>query len=323
MKPIENIAIHDANMAGTPGIVCLANESLTSAANYQEGITSYIQGVMGTDLASLQNALDFFAPPVETGRLFEYHTLADGLAFLADQNDARAPGADFRRVETKGGKEIGKTTNRGLSYTIDRDAVPVGPNTVNNTAAWLMGILLRNDVLRAIGVVDGAATNQAKTWNAAANPDGDLRAAQTLSLTDRGMAPNRIAFGLTAWNTRASSYESSTKAGALMLAERSPDEVATKLGIAAALLSDVIYKTKKSGAKALAMSNIVYMFYGDAVAHEMDASNVKRFWSSCDGGAEWAVYVDESNPKRITVTVEHYSTIACTDTTGIRKLTIS
>ncbi len=324
MKKTDNVMIHSADMRGVPGkIVSLANESMLDASHYRDAVTSYIQGVMGSDLAPLQAALDYLAPGVQTGRIFEYKALGTGLAFLADQDDARAPGSNFRRVETKGSTQINKTINRGLSYTIDRDAVPVGPNTVNNTAAWLMAILFRNDLLRAIAVLDAAATNQAKTWNAASNPDGDLRAARLLSLTDRGMAPNRMAVGLGAWDTRSAAYEASTKAGALNLSERTAEQVAQKLGIASAMVSDLIYKTKGTGDKALAMSNIIYMFYADAVAHEMDSSNVKRFWSACDGGEEWAVYVDESKPKFIEVVVEHYSTIACTDTTGIRKLTIS
>lgn len=323
MKSYQNVQVHPASRAGTPGLVCVPNESMLTGSNYQEPIVGYIQGVMGTDLAGLRDLLNYMAPGVETARIFQYQALAEGLAFLADQDDERAPGAEFRRVETKGGMQTDKTRNRGLSYRIDRDAVPVGPNTVNNTAAWLMAILLRNDVLRAISVVDAASTNAAKTWNASANPDGDLRDARALSHTARGMAPNRMAIGLTAWDTRAAAYEASTKAGALTLAERSPKDVANKLGIASAMISDMIYKTKKTGSHTMAMSNIIYMFYADAVAHEMDASNTKRFWSRCNGGEEWAVYTNENDPKFIDVVVEHYSTIAATDTTGIRKLTIS
>ena len=323
MKDYMNVQVHPATMAGTPGLVCVPNESMLSGSNYQEAIVGYIAGVMGTDLSGLRDLINYLAPGVETARIFQYQALADGLAFLADQNDERAPGAEFRRIETKGSMQTDKTRNRGLSYRIDRDAVPIGPNTVNNTAAWLMAILLRNDALRAISVLDAAATNQAKTWDGSANPDGDLRASRALSHTARGLSPNRLAIGLSAWDTRAAAYEASSKAGALMLAERTPKEVANKIGIASAMISDMIYKVKKTGSNTMAMANIIYMFYADMVAHEMDASNVKRFWSRCNGGEEYAVYTNESDPKFIDVVVEHYSTIAVTDTTGIRKLTIS
>jgi hypothetical protein len=65
------------------------------------------------------------------------------------------------------------------------------------------------------------------------------------------------------------------------------------------------------------------MYYRDEVASKEDGSNLKRFWSPCDGGEEFRVYVDESQAKTIDITVEQYSLITAVDTGGIRQFTIS
>jgi hypothetical protein len=310
-----------ASAAGESGVLALANETRMEAANYSEGVTNFVLGVMGTDLAPLQAELDLIAPPVRTGRRFEYKKAASGLSFLADLEDERAIGAKFRRLEASGTSVYSKTANRGLSYTLDRDEMVDG--SIEQTAKWLAAILLRNDLRRALAVLIAANANTGKTWNSSANPDGDLRAALITVLESRGIMPNKLIFGVSAWSKRAAAYEAMTANGALVLAGYTPDQLAAKLGVDKVHVSKTVYKPTEKGTKAGLMSSFVFGTYTDDVVSKEDASNVKRFWTPCDGGEMVRVYVDESAAKTVEVIVEHYSTVALTDSTGVFQLTIS
>jgi len=310
-----------ASAAGSAGVLALANENRLEAANYSEGVSNFILGVLGTDLAALQAELDLLAPPVRTSRRFEYKKAAEGLSFLADLEDERAIGAEFRRVDSSGTSVNSKTANRGLSYTLDRDEMVEG--SIEQTAKWLTAILLRNDLRRAIAVMVAANANTGKTWNSSANPDGDVRTELLAALTARGIMPNRLIFGVTAWAKRAAAYEASAAQGALILAGYTPDQLAGKLGVDKVHVSKTVYKGSEKGTKTGLMSSYVFAIFADDVVSKEDASNVKRFWTPCEGGQMIRVYVDESKAKTVEVIVEHYSTVALTDSTGVRQLTIS
>lgn len=318
MKALE-FPIANANEAGTSGVLALANESRLEGSTYSEGVSNFVLGVLGTDLAPLQAELNLMAPPVRTARRFEYMTAPAGLSFLADQNDERAIGAEFRRVDGRGATVSAKTANRGLSFTLDRDEMVDG--SLEQTAKWLTAILLRNDLLRCNTVLAAAATNTNVSFTASTDPDGLLETGLLAAHAARGLYPNVIVSGLTAWAYRKAAYRASTKAGSLALAGMTPMDVAAVLGVDKFHLSKTVYKTSGSGAKASFISNLMYAYYTDDVVSKDDASNIKRFWTPCDGGEEFRVYVDDSKAKTVEVIVEQYSTIAATDTTGIRKFT--
>jgi len=316
-------AIAPVGSAGSAGVLALANENRMEAANYSEGVTNFVLGVLGTDLASLQAELDFIAPPVRTARRFEYKTSPTGLSFLADQEDERAIGAEFRRLEAKGASVNSKTANRGLSYTLDRDEMVEG--SIEQTAKWLTAILLRNDLRRAVSVLAAAATaNSAVTtpsFTSATDPDGLVETDLLAAHTARGLYPNRMLYGITAWAYRKAAYRASTNAGALSLAGMTPDDVAGVLGVDKLVVSKQVYKTTQKGSKTALVGAYIFGFYVDDVVSKEDASNIKRFWTPCEGGQQFRVYVDESKAKTVEVIVEQYSTIAATDSTGIRQLT--
>jgi len=310
-----------ANEAGVSGVLALANESRLEGSTYSEGVSNFILGVLGSDLAPLQAELNLMAPAVRTARRFEYMTAPAGLSFLADQDDERAIGADFRKIDARGATVNAKTANRGLSYTLDRDEMVDG--STEQTAKWLTAILLRNDLLRVSAVLSAASTNTNVTFSSSTDPDGLVETGLLAAHGARGLYPNIAVYGLTAWSLRKSAYRASSKAGALALAGMTPADVAAVLGIDKLHQSKTVYKTSKSGSKASFLSNLIYAYYTDDVVSKDDASNVKRFWTPCDGGEEFRVYVDDTKAKTVEVIVEQYSTIAATDSTGIRKFTVS
>ncbi|QBG47828.1 hypothetical protein EGM51_10650 [Verrucomicrobia bacterium S94] len=320
MKSLEH-AVAPASQAGQSGVLALANENRLEGSTYSEAVTEFVVGVLGSDLMPLQTELDMLAPPVRTARRFEYMTSPAGLSFLADQDDERAIGADFRKLDARGTTVSAKTANRGLSYTLDRDEMVDG--SLEQTAKWLTAILLRNDLLRVNAVLAAAATNTNVTFSSSTDPDGLIETGLLAAHGARGIYPNIVVSGMTAWAYRKAAYRASTKAGSLSLAAMTPSDVAGVLGVDKFHVSKTVTKPTKSGSKTAFMSNLIYAYYTDDVVSKDDASNIKRFWTPCDGGEQFRVYVDDSKAKTVEVVVEQYSTIAATDTTGIRKFTVS
>jgi hypothetical protein len=312
----------DAGVGPNPhGMVCAANENRFEGSHYNEPATNFLVGVLGAELQPLRDELNALAPAVRVGRRFEYKKNKKDIAFMADMDDARAIGASFAKIEDKRESVDAKTTNRGLTMTLDRDEMLDGD--IEQTAQLLTAILLRNDIRRAVATLNAAATNADKTWNADALPDGDIANDLNTALIARGVMPNTVVAGSTAWLYRRSAYESSDKAGALLLANRTPAEVATALGVDKVHVSKTVYRDTKGGTKASLLANYVFMYYIDEIVSKEDGSNLKRFYTPCDGGEEFRVYVDETQAKTVTVTVEQYSLITAVDSGGIRKFTVA
>lgn len=303
------------------GMVCAANEDRFTASTFSEEVANFIVGVAGAELEPLRRERDILMPPVRSARRSEFKKSKGGLAFLADLDDTRAIGADFNKVGEGRETEQFRVPNRGLTITIDRDDYYEGIE--NDYALYLTAILYRNDIRRGLGLLDAAASNTAVVWNAAGNPNKDMRTMLNDILTERGLFANTVIAGHSAWAMRSDAYEASDKAGALLLANRTPDELAATLGVDTLHISKSVFKSAKGGAKAQMVSNRVFAYFRDIVANKDDASNIKRFYCDCQGGGEIGVYVDDSRAKTIDITVEQYSLPAVTDATGIEKLTTS
>jgi len=315
---LDSANIRPASEAGAAGVLALANENRFAASHYSEPLTEFVLGVLGTDLAPLQAELDLIAPPVRTPRRFEYKKSPAAMSFLADNDDERAIGASFRVVEAKGESVNAKTANRGLVYTIDNDEMVDGYDT--QVAKWLTAILLRNSKRRAIALIDASATNTNVSFTASTDPDALIETGLLAAHAARGLYPNQVLCGLTAWSYRKNAYRSSTKAGALQLGSMTPQEVAEALAVDRFVVSKDVYKTSGAGSKSQFLANLIYAYFVDQVASKEDASNVKRFYTPCEGGQMIRVYT-EVKAKTTEIMVEHYSTEAVVDSTGIRKFT--
>lgn len=302
------------------GMVCAANESRFVQSNYSEGITNFIVGLSGTELAPLIAERDLLAPPVRVGRRFEFKKSKGGLAFMADQDDIRAIGSSFTKVSDKRESVNSKTVNRGLTMTLDRDDMFEGDE--EQAARTLSAILLRNDIRRIHALLLANDTNTAKVWGASADPDGDMLSELNTILTARGVAGNTVVYGSAAWILRRASYVKNTAAGTVPMATLTPDQVALALAVDKVHLSKTVYKTSKTGTKAQIFANMVFAYYADPIASKDDASNLKRFYSPCRDGSDMAVYIKEED-KTVDVTVEQYTAPAVTDSSGIRSLTVT
>lgn len=305
------------------GQIALANEARFNAAYYSEEVTNYVVG--WKDPNNIQDTLDFLFPPVMVGRRFEYKLLDNNEFLLSESDDVRAIGADFKRVEYKGSSQNEKTVNKGLTIRIDKDdAITKQPGWENTIAARLKQRLLRNDLRRGITAVGDAATNVAKTWDASAgkDPDQDILDQLILGADASGLRSNRILFGETAWTKRLLSHRAQTSAGGYSSAGLTVEELKGLLMVSDIKLSRERYQNA-AATKAKIVPDIVLMFFGENGVGPEDPSNTKRFWSPCEDGGEWRVYVEPVGSKFIDITVEHYSNLIVTATAGLRKLTIS
>lgn len=294
-----------------------APESRFNSAHFSEALTAFSSGYK--DPENLKDLLEFIAPAVPVGRRFEFKKAKNAEAFLSENDDVRSIGASFKRIEYSGETVYSKTHNKGLSIRIDHDEI-VGDDWQERYVQLLTQRLLRNELLRAISILDSAASPITQKWSKNSNPDGDLRNAIRAAADKSGIRPNRILFGEAAWDIRATAYETKENASALRSADLSPEEVAKKLLADSAKVLRARYQSSKDS-KSQILDNAVYAYFAQSDITKDEPSNLKRFITPTTEGM-FRVYLEE-HPKFTDITVEHYSNIVVTSQLGIQKLQIT
>lgn len=306
----------DANLRS--GLICAANDRV-SDSQFSEALTNFAAGVRSE---AYQNLLDYIAPAVRSPRRFEFRKGGKG-EFLADADDVRAVGGDFKRLEVRGEIVYEKTLNKGLTIRIDRDEMYDGIE--EEKTQMLVRRLIRNECVRAVAMlVAVSGTPDAKSWatgSTKTQPDSDLRELITAVGDEVMLDANRLLIGAGAWSTRLSVYESSNAPYAGVAANFGAQQLADKLGI------DSVYKSRerlelKSGKTRAVNNAYAIAFIGMDGATDLDPSTLKRFWSPCDGGEMFRIYRDEK-PKHVDITVEHYSKIANTVAGAAKAISVS
>lgn len=303
-----------------PGVICAANEARFTATNYSEALTQYTVG--WRDPENLDALLDSIAPSVPVSRRFEFKKATNAEAFLSETDDVRAIGSNFKRVEYKGESVNEKTLNKGLTIRLDKDDM-LDDMEEERSIGRLMGRLSRNEVRRALTLINAGATNAAKVWSASTNPDKDLRDALTAATDVSGVRPNVLLFSESAWDLRMDAYEAAanTSSYAGRAAAMTLQDLARKLMVDRIEVVKARYQSTAS-AKALVQTTLTVLGYlAIQGAGKDDASNVKRFVTPV--GTRYRVFRQESD-KFIDLSVEHYSNIVITSSgASIRKLTVS
>ena len=303
-----------------------ANESRYIESTFSEPLTAFAVGYQ--DPGQLQELLDFISPPVVTTRRFEYLKWTNAEEFQAETNneDIRAIGADFKRVEYTSGKATGGVFNKGLTLRYDMDNAEDIPNYDQIVTARLMRRLLRAEALRAYTALSGAAVATTPLiWNATAGLDPDQNIADlVVSFGDSmGLNPTRVLYGLGAWQARRKAHRAQNTAGGFASSEDTIDEVATAVGVDEGFISRERYSTS-STAKSKIIPDSVIVFLANANQSPEDASNVKRFIANTQGGTPFRTYSQVSaNGKFKSITVEHYSNILVTAPLGVQLATIT
>ncbi len=302
------------------GRMYVANESRLTESTYNQPATDYLVGWAGRE--DLEATLESIAPTVEVGRRFEYKKSKDTESILSETDDVRAVGADFKRVEYAGDTVNAKTLNKGLTIRLDRDNYPPGDNAVERTAARLLRRIYRNELRRATTALLALDSGTGKTWTTTQDPDMDVINAVDAAGDGSGLDPNVVVFGQGAWLKRQACLRVQDKAGHVVSAGLTRDQVANLYGVERVEVIRTRYKTKKGGANSKALADYVVVCSLQTDPGTEDPSNIKRFVTPTDMGSRYAVYVEE-HPKFVDVTVELYSLIASPTSSGAKQLTIS
>lgn len=303
-----------------PGVIYAANEARFTASNYNEPLTQYTVG--WRDPENLDALLDSIAPSVPVGRRFEFKKATNAEAFLSETDDVRAIGANFKRVEYTGESVNEKTLNKGLTIRLDKDDM-LDDMEEERAVGRLMQRLSRNELRRALALIDAGATNAAKVWSSATNPDKDLRDLCTTAANVSGIRPNVLVFAESAWDLRLDAYEAAanTSSYAGRAAAMTPQDLARKTMVDRIEIVKARYQSTAS-AKGLVQTTLTVLGYiALQGAGKDDPSNVKRFITPA--GTRYRVFRKESD-KFIDLSVEHYSNIVITSSgASICKLTVS
>lgn len=295
-----------------------AHESRFSAAHYSEALTAFSTGYK--DPENLCDLLEFIAPSIPVGRRFEFKRANNSEAFLSESDDVRAIGASFKCVEYTGDTINERTFNKGLSIRIDHDEI-VNDDWQERYVQLLIQRLYRNELRRAILVLDKASQTEFQTWNGKSNPDADLRKALLHAANSSGIRPNRLLFGELAWDTRASAYESKESISSIRSADMSPSDLAKKLLVDEIKIIRARYQSNHQS-KSQIVADSIYAYFAQNTITKDEPSNLKRFVTPVDGGGTFRVYIEE-DVKFSSISVEHYSNIVVTSSMGIQKITLS
>lgn len=323
-----NIALSNDWGAMPAGTLCLPNDSLLRETEMIEELTTFAasyDSMVGNGLARLR---DFLAPPrPATSRIFRLTSFNENEPWeRVDYNRVkRGILAEFAEVRQRvASKSDLQAPNRGLSVILDRDELKDKPEWQQVHTKWLIDLLNRASVLEAVDIYTAAAVADATTWDAAAQPDIEVRT-RLLTLADTtGFYPQNVAYGDKAHLKRQTSYEAQLTAGSLARAGQFTEaEIATALGVSNVLINAERYQNTSTTKQEIIGQNVL-IFTAIKDAGPYDPSNlVRHVVSGAYGGGDYAVYVTELGVKKIALTVENYEFIHTQHTTGIMKLAIN
>lgn len=310
------------------GSVTAMNSSQDYGRSIAQELAGYLAGLPSDDEESL---LDLLCPSIEGAPFFQY-AKSDDEMFLteADDSDIRAVGATFKRVQYKGTTVTDATQQKGLTMRVDHRTLPTvrgkrKDGWENRFAAALKNRLVRAELIRFLSLLDAAATNTAKVWSAATNPDGDLRAMVQATRTAKGMKPTHLLLGSAAQQLRQDAYEAPARANHAMAnhAGYTMEELARYAGAGQVIIEDGVTQVKKGAAKVDRLGLAAYTYSAAPGVILDDPSNFKRVWSPTEfSGAKWAVAV-QPNTVFTDITVFHESKIIAPITAGIIKNTVA
>lgn len=313
--------VQDDGHSLAPGIIAAANSSRFEAENFNQEAQDYAVGYFEEN--DLLEIIRGIAPSVPVSRRFSFRKGVNSEFFLSEDDDIRAIGADFKRVEYSGTEQESKLQNKGLAIVIDHDEEGNNERTRNMKIRMLITRLLRNDLRRLVALLEAIKANTNRVWNPAAdpllNPFQHLRADVQSSQDAMGIYPTRQVWGRTAWNMLQDLVEAHD--GAIGKMDVTPENVAAKLGLDDIIIVDPVYTTPGGAGKNKILGNGVFTYYSQQDADIADPSCLKRFVDS-ELGDSVRVYIEEK-AKFTVISVEHYNRQLAPNPIGIRKSTTS
>ena len=322
----SNIA--SGNVQNTHGTVCLANDSLLRQGEYIEELTTFAisyDGKVGNKLTRLRDRL---APPrPSNSRIVRLTTYDESEPFQTVPYNSVKRGilSDFLQLKQRiASKSDLQVPNRGLTVLLDRDQLKDKPEWQQTHTKWLMDLMIRATVLEAVSLLQTAAVVANTTWDAASNPDMEIKNDIISLANTTGFYPNQVIYGDLAALKRQNAYESQLTAGALARAAQfSEEQIAVALGVDNVLINAERYVPTSGVGKTEIIGSNAYLFTADEES-PMDASNlVRHVAAAAYGGGSYATYVTDVGVKMIALTVENYEYLHVQHTTGVQQIAIS
>ncbi len=300
------------------GVICAANEARFTSGNYSEALTALTVG--WKDPEKVDEILQRLFPEVPVSRRFEFKKADNAQAFLSETDDLRPIGSPFKRVEYTGTSADSKTHNKGLTVRIDHDQCDDVQVEVAVTIDRLQQRLARNDLRRAVTLLEANDATSGVVFSGATNPDGLVRAALKASADVTGVRPNIVIYGEAAFDLRLDAYEDPARVNGQDRSGKTLQQLAQYFMVDTVEVVKARYQSTAT-AKGLVVPSTVYAYSAYQGAGKDDPSAVKRFTSKTRNGQRYGVYVVE-HEKYTDVSVEMYSNIVATGL-GIVSRTIT
>lgn len=322
------LSIPSSGVPSLHGTVCLSNDSLLRQSNPIEELTTFAasyDSMVGNRLKALR---DFIAPPrPTTSRIFRLTTYNENEPWETVDYTKVKRGilADFAKVQQRTAtKSDLQSVNRGLSVVLDRDQLKDKPEWQQMHTKWLIDMMMRATILEAVPLLEASATVANTVWDAASNPDLEIKNDIITQANITGFYPTNLVYGDLAALKRQNAYESQLTAGSIMRAgQYSEDQIATAIGVRTVFINAerTLNSTEASKTEIIGSNALLFTALDES---PMDASNIVRHVTTgAYGGGEYAVYLTNVGVKLIVLTVENYEYLHVQHTTGIQQIAVN
>lgn len=321
-------SLSSRDVPGHHGQICLANDSLLRQTEYIEELTSFAisyDSMVGNKLRQLR---DLLCPPrPSNSRIVRLTTFDENEPWQTVDYTKVKRGilADFAQVRQRSASKSDlQCPNRGLTVLLDRDQLKDKPEWQQMHTKWLIDLMMRATVLESVALHTASAIAANTNWNAASNPDLEIKNDILTLANTTGFYPICAAYGDVAALKRQTAYENQLTAGSLARASQFTEEqVATAIGLDRVLINAERYQASATVKQEIIGSKVL-LFTSIEAEGPMDPSNqVRHVANAAYGGGDYAVYVTEHGPKLLTLTVENYELIHQQHTTGEMLITVN
>lgn len=322
----EAFTIHEADDNFTPGRVLAYNASQFAGNNPHEFLSQYAIRFTDPHQEELRAVREILAPEVMSNNsaFVEYavYTMGDSILALDTADDAvRAIGSDYRTL--KNPTKVMATQRLpdiGLAVEVDEEEELLDDDWQQRKVAWLLGILDRTELRRAIALWVASASNTPKTWDTSSGKDPDQ---DVLGIIDSAVIrPNFGLMGPGAWTKRNISHRVQTSAGGFASATLTEEQVGSQYGLSKFKVPRNKYATGGSTASNV-LGNYVLLGTSMSGMSRDDFSNLKTFVAPAKGGKR-VVYIRQIGDKRWRIAVSTGKRlVAVTSTVGAELITIS
>lgn len=302
-----------------------------AANTVNQTLTNYAKG-LAQDVRS--KIADFIAPEIPVGSASGQYKAYDDKNAFQIYDTSRAIGGGATRIEFAASDPYFNCKPNALEIAIDdheRDLAGANNSQLEEAKTKMLVtsavIAHENAVITAIKAAI-SATGSKGVWSSSSNdPVTEIDSQIEAIATETGMLPNRIVFGLGAWNVfRNHAKVIARQPGASLIGLSSGQASSLFLNPSVEIQVGVLGKDSAKFGAAKSATNIVgaevFIFFASASPTQYDASFAKTFRTARGGVESVRMYRAENNRSDI-LAVDWTTDIKVTASAACRRLTIS